>query len=115
MKLENRDHSSDEQLLDQVIADFLRADSVERGEDRQRWLDRYPACAAGLLEFFRHGDHAGSLGGQLLDLRRGQQAVLNQNAGEGYRLALEFIALHDSRRPLGGGGIHPAQLLGVAE
>jgi tetratricopeptide (TPR) repeat protein len=44
--------SDDELALDQAIAEFLRAESSGRAGDRQQWLDRYPACAAGLMEFF---------------------------------------------------------------
>src|SRR5262245_36961270 len=43
----------DEELLDQAIAEFLRAESAGRAGEVQQWLDRYPACATGLLEFFK--------------------------------------------------------------
>ena len=48
--------SSDEQLLDQAIAEFLREESEGKAGDRQQWLDRFPACAEGLKEFFEDRD-----------------------------------------------------------
>jgi hypothetical protein len=47
-----RDYSnSDESLLDQVIAEYLQAESAGQTGSRQAWLDRYPDFAAGLAEF----------------------------------------------------------------
>ena len=43
---------ADDELLDQVIADYLRADAVGQAGEPQEWLDRYPTCAVGLAEFF---------------------------------------------------------------
>ena len=43
----------DDELLDQAIAEFLRAESAGRAGEIQQWLDRYPNCAAALLEFFK--------------------------------------------------------------
>src|SRR5689334_6313574 len=44
--------SGNEELLDRAIAEYLRAESTGQPENRQEWLDRYPECAAGLVEFF---------------------------------------------------------------
>ena len=44
--------SGDVQLLDHVIAEYLRAEAAGQAGERQLWLDRYPACADGLTEFF---------------------------------------------------------------
>ena len=52
MILQSNASRDEEQLLDQAIAEFLRTESSGRSPDRQPWLDRYPGCAAGLLEFF---------------------------------------------------------------
>ena len=44
--------SGHEEQLDEAIAEFLRAESDGTTGSRQQWLERYPACAAGLAEFF---------------------------------------------------------------
>ena len=51
----NETSPHDEELLDSVIADFLRAESAGQAGDRQQWLDRYPACAAGLASISKTG------------------------------------------------------------
>ena len=52
MMLKPNQSCGDEQLLDQAIAEYLRAESAGKTGERQQWFDRYPACAAGLMEFF---------------------------------------------------------------
>jgi tetratricopeptide (TPR) repeat protein/tRNA A-37 threonylcarbamoyl transferase component Bud32 len=47
------EESGGEELLDRVIAEFLRAESAGTAGDRADWLARYPGCATGLLEFFQ--------------------------------------------------------------
>lgn len=44
--------SADSVALDQAIVEFLRAEAAGRAGNAQQWLERYPACAAGLAEFF---------------------------------------------------------------
>ncbi len=48
-------NDDDELALDAAIAEYLRAESSGKGGDRQQWLERFPGCMAGLLEFFE--DH----------------------------------------------------------
>jgi eukaryotic-like serine/threonine-protein kinase len=42
---------SDHDLLDEAIAEYLRAEAAGKAGNRQQWLDRYPACAEELAEF----------------------------------------------------------------
>jgi serine/threonine protein kinase/Flp pilus assembly protein TadD len=44
--------SGDDSLIDQAIAEFLRAEAAGEAGDRQKWLDRFPECAESLAEFF---------------------------------------------------------------
>ena len=52
MSPNNQSLDNTEELLDQAIADFLRAESEGHAGDRQCWIDRYPNCESGLREFF---------------------------------------------------------------
>jgi tetratricopeptide (TPR) repeat protein/tRNA A-37 threonylcarbamoyl transferase component Bud32 len=49
---QNEHSKADEELLDKVIAEYLQAESTGNVGGPQDWLARYPACAAGLAEFF---------------------------------------------------------------
>ena len=44
--------SSDQPLLDEAIAEYLRDEAAGRAGNRQQWLDKYPECADELAEFF---------------------------------------------------------------
>ena len=39
-------------ILDEAIAEFLRAEAAGRVGDVQQWFERYPDCATALAEFF---------------------------------------------------------------
>ena len=48
--------NGESQLVDQVIAEYLKAESEGRAGDREEWLSRYPGCAADLAEFLDDRD-----------------------------------------------------------
>jgi serine/threonine protein kinase/Tfp pilus assembly protein PilF len=52
MILQSNPSDDNEQLLDEAIAEFLRAEAAGQVEDPQLWLERHPNCALGLAEFF---------------------------------------------------------------
>lgn len=58
--------TGDDSLLDQAIAEFLRAEAAGNAGDGQAWLIRYPGCARELAEFF---DDRQRLHGLLAPLR----------------------------------------------
>ncbi|HEX2473923.1 MAG TPA: serine/threonine-protein kinase [Lacipirellulaceae bacterium] len=70
--------SSDQPLLDEAIAEYLRAEAAGRAGDRQQWLDRYPECADELAEFL--DDHEG-IDRLMMPIRSDQQGVPNNLRG----------------------------------
>ena len=61
MKLHHENVSDEQELIDQVIAEYLRAEAVGQAGQREQWLDRYPTCAEGLAEFFDNRERIGQL------------------------------------------------------
>ena len=61
MILPDNASSHDDQLLDRIIAEFLRQEAAGVAGRPQEWLERYPQCAAELREFFADCEHVGRL------------------------------------------------------
>jgi serine/threonine-protein kinase len=71
---------SDHDLLDEAIAEYLRAEAEGKAGDRQQWLDRYPDCAEELAEFLDDRDGLDRL---MMPVRMDQQiAAINPRAAE---------------------------------
>src|SRR5687768_14018681 len=71
---------SDHDLLDEAIAEYLRAEAAGKAGNRQQWLDRYPACAEELAEFL---DDREGLDRLMMPVRMDQQiAAINLRATE---------------------------------
>src|SRR4249919_3896874 len=73
MILHNESLNDDQLLLDQAIAEFLHAESAGGAGVRQQWLDRFPQCAGGLLEFFADRERVDRL---MMPLRMDPLAVV---------------------------------------
>jgi eukaryotic-like serine/threonine-protein kinase len=74
---------SDHDLIDEAIAEYLRAEAAGKAGNRQHWLDRYPACAEELAEFL---DDREGLDRMMMPVRMDQQiAAINLRAAESIR------------------------------
>ena len=87
--------SSDHPLLDEAIAEYLRAEATGRAGDRQQWLDRYPECADELAEFL---DDREGLDQLMMPIRLDQHgAPINLGRAASIRLNGRFARCRDGR------------------
>src|SRR6516164_6632710 len=88
--------------LDEVVAEYLKAQALGQGSDRQDWMARHPDLASALVTFFDDFDHVHSFTAPLrqalspIPCRRGQNIgpyhVLEEIGAGG--MGIVYLAKH---------------------